>query len=221
MLNRDNNGNGLEYRYIPLEEMKTSKTDEGKMIVEGYAIVYNREANIWGDIEVILPGAATEALKTQDQYYLWQHDRTFPLARVKIGTLTATEDEKGVYIKAEIVNTQFGRDRYEDIRSGLVDKQSFAFNVKEGSDEWVKETKDGKGIWKRTIKVFSVIPEFSAVTWPAYNDTDLQAKRLALRNKPDSEASGRGGTAVLEVLKDARENIIQIRKGEKEYAEKS
>lgn len=221
MPNKDDNNNDLEFRDIPWEEMKATKADDGKMTVEGYAIIYNREAKIWDDVEVILPGASTEALKTNDQYYLWQHIRTFPLARKKIGTLTATEDEKGVFIKAEIVNSQFGRDRYEDIRSGLVDKQSFAFIVKEGSDEWVKETKDGKGIWRRTIKKFDSILEFSAVTWAAYDDTDLQAKRLALRNKPDSEASGKGGTAVLEVLKDARENIQQLRKGEKEYANES
>lgn len=217
---RTKDENNTEYRSIPFGEMRASKSDDGKMVIEGYAIVYNREADIWGDTEIILSGAATEALKTKDQFYLWQHDRTKPLSRVKIGTLTAKEDDDGVFIRAEIIDTQLGRDCYENIRSGLVDKQSFAFIVKEGTDEWAKETKDGKSRWKRTIKLFAKIPEFSAVTWPAYEDTDLQAKRLAMRNKPDSEASGRGGTAVLEVLTDARDNIEQIRKGEKEYAQK-
>ena len=78
-----------------MQEMEARLTEDGKMIIEGYAIVYNKEAEIWGDIEIILPGAATEALKVEDQYYLWPHDVKSPLARKKSETLTVEEDEEG------------------------------------------------------------------------------------------------------------------------------
>lgn len=197
----------FETRHIPMEEMRALKDEDGKLIVEGYAIVYNREGDIWGDKEIILPGASTEALKAEDQYYLWQHDPKSPLARKKIGTLTAVEDKKGVFIRAEIVDTQFGQDCHQNIESGLVDKQSFAFRV--ADDKWKRVTIDGQEVWKRYIEKFSEIPEFSAVTFPVYEDTTLQARmrELALRNKPEPEASGEAGGAPPEVLKESRDNI--------------
>jgi len=204
--------NGLEVREIPMGEMRAVTDDDGKMIVEGYAIVYNREGDIWGDKEVILPGAATEALKVEDQYYLWQHDSGSPLARKKIGTLTAKEDKDGVFIRAELINTQFGRDCHLNIASGLVDKQSFAFLV--ADDEWKRETVEGTEFWKRYIKKFAEIPEFSAVTFPVYTDTTLQTrmKDLASKNKPESGTSEEAGGAPPEVLKESRDNIEANRK---------
>ncbi|GEM_PF-1526648 len=194
----------IEIRHIPMEQMQTRMDDDGGMIVEGYAIVYNREADIWGDKEIILPGAATEALQAEDQYYLWQHDVTLPLSRKKIGTLKAQEDEKGVFIRAEFIDTQFGRDSYKNIDSGLVDKQSFAFRIKDA--RWEVETVDGVETWTRVIEKFKEIPEFSAVTFPAYEETTLQArmKEMAFRDKPKPEASGEVGTAVPEKTRDAR-----------------
>lgn len=208
--------NELEIRHIPMGEMRAVTDDDGKMIVEGYAIVYNREGDIWGDKEIVLPGASTEALKVEDQYYLWQHNPESPLARKKIGTLSVKEDKDGVFIKAEFINTQFGRDCHVNIASGLVDKQSFAFRV--ADDEWKRETIDGIEFWKRYIKKFAEIPEFSAVTFPAYTDTTLQVrmKDLASKNKPQPEASGEAGGAPPEVLKSARDNIEAQRKSVQE-----
>jgi len=202
----------LEIRNIPMQEMEARKSEDGNMIIEGYAIVYNREAEIWGDIEIILPGAATEALKENDQYYLWQHDPANPLARKKIGTLTAKEDEAGVFIRAQVIDTQFGRDCHASVATGLVDKQSFAFRL--ADDEWKSKTIDGTTIWTRYIQKFAIIPEFSAVTFPAYEDTTLQARcrQLAFRNKPNPGTPGRAGATVLEVLKEARANIEMQRK---------
>ena len=202
----------LEVRDIPMTEMRASRDHTGKMTVEGYAIVYNQEGDIWGDKEIILPGAATEALRTNDQYYLWQHDPKVPLSRKKIGTLTTKEDRDGVFIKAVFPDTQIGKDHYDDIASGLVDKQSFAFLV--ADDEWKRETIDGTEFWKRYIKKFAEIPEFSAVTFPVYTDTTLQArmKDLASRNKPISGTSGKAGAAALGLLRESRDNLRARRK---------
>lgn len=200
-----------ETRAINISEMRVETRDDGKMVVSGYAIVYNQEADIWGDKEIILPGASTRTLKEHDQYYLWQHDSSKPLARKLIGTLTAREDEKGVFIEAFFIDSTFGKDCYLAIVTKLVDKQSFAFDVRK--DRWETETRDGKEVWIRYIEEFDTIYEFSAVTWPAYEGTDLgkrsieESKKLARRGKP----TGEDNTAVLEVLKDARSNIEKIK----------
>lgn len=210
--------NGYEIRNIPMGKMQTHKNGNGEMIIEGYAIVYNKEAEIWGDIEIILSGSATEALKVEDQYYLWQHDVKSPLARKKIGTLTAKEDKDGVFIRAQIIDTQFGRDCHMNVMTGLVDKQSFAFRVAEEGDDWKTKKEDGKTIWIRYIKKFAIIPEFSAVTFPAYEDTTLQTrfKELAFRNKPNLGTPGKASATVLEVLKESIINIEMQRTSIKE-----
>lgn len=211
----------LEIRNIPMQEMEARLTEDGKMVIEGYAIVYNREAEIWGDIEIILPGAATEALKVEDQYYLWQHDIKSPLARKKIGTLTAEEDESGVFIRAQVIDTHFGQDCYRNVATGLVDKQSFAFRVNEEGEDWKTKKENGKTVWIRYIKKFAIIPEFSAVTFPAYEDTTLQARcrQLAFRNRPNPGTPGKASAAALEVLKEARANIEVRRKSIEERSQ--
>jgi len=208
-----------ELRYLPVSgaDLRASKTEDGKMVVEGYAIVYNQETVLYDDgeemdVETILPGAATRALESEDQRYLAHHDRSQPLARKSIGTLAATEGEKGVFIHAELVDNQRGRDTFEDIRTGLIDGQSFAFFVAKGGESWEIKDVEGKRVYKRSISEFDSVPEFSAVTFPAYPQATLQARslELALRNRPKPEASGEENTAVLEVMRDSRENLAQI-----------
>jgi len=59
------------------------------------------------------------------------------------------------------------------------------------------------------------------VTFPAYEDTTLQArcKELAFRNKPNPGTPGKAGAAALEVLKEARANIEMRRKSIEERSQ--
>ena len=226
MSKKERQGRTQETRALPIHEIRAEQTESGEMVIEGYAIVYNSETVLYEsedekDVEIILEGASREALKTSDQFYLWQHDRTQPLARVANGTLEATEDARGVKIRATLPDTQWGRDRFADIKSGLVDAQSFAFYLSKEGEAWeiFTDEKDGKKTYRRTITQFAGITEFSAVTWPAYEATTLQARDLeaALRNRPsDSAESQPDATAVAEVMRDARENLEQIRNTNKE-----
>ncbi|HUX12709.1 MAG TPA: HK97 family phage prohead protease [Spirochaetia bacterium] len=207
--------NELEERVIPMNvaELRATQAEDGKMIVEGYAIVYNQETVLYDDgmerdVEIVMPGAATNVLKTEDQRYLWNHKREWPLARKSIGTLSTTEDQKGVPIRAEIVNNQYGRDFFETIRTGLVDGQSFAFRVAKDRIEITMEEKIR--VFRRFIAEFSTVPEFSAVTFPQYEQTTLGARTRnpVFANRSKAEASVRDSrTAVQEVLKDCRENL--------------
>lgn len=203
----------LEVRYRQYKEhgLRAIEDPDGeKLVVEGYAVIYDREAILYEDeeemdIEIIHQGAAAAVLQRQDQRYLYQHNRDMPLARKSIGTLEASEDETGVFIRAELVNNQRGRDAYEDIRSRLVDAQSFAFRTEPSGEEWHIVDRNGKRAFIREIKEFSSLPEFSAVTFPAYEDTTLQARSLdlAIRNRPEPEASGADRAAALEVYRDS------------------
>ncbi len=180
------------YRIIDQEELRVT-IDDDKMIIEGYPIVYNQRTVLWpGVVEIIEPGAATNALGKRTTKVYWNHDTSKPMAGFGNGTLEATEDEHGVFIRAEVQGTVWGRDGYEAIRSGIVNQMSFAFKVIRGQDEWsVEENEDGSILDIRTIKEFDLIPDFSPVCQPAYPTTEVYArsKELICRNQPESETS--------------------------------
>jgi HK97 family phage prohead protease len=195
--------------------MRTTKTEDRKMIIEGYPIVYEKYANLWWFREIIRKGAATEALKRSDELVLWNHETGQPMAAKKNGTLEVKEDERGVFIRADVSKTVWGRDGYEAIQNGIIDKMSFAFEIARNGDNWYWEDFDGVEIEVREIKRFQEIFDYSPVSYPAYKDTKViaKSKTLALRNRPEPGAPGEDNTAVLEVLKDASDNINQMIKG--------
>jgi len=82
----------------------------------------------------------------------------------------------GVYIEADISGTAWGRDGFEAINSGLVDKMSFGFYVNEDGYTEERFVENGKRCCKRSIKKLDRVVDFSPVTYPAYQDTDVQAR---------------------------------------------
>ncbi len=66
--------------------------------------------------------------ETPDVRLLINHEG-LPLARTKNGTLTLTEDDRGLFMDAEIADTSEGRDLYKLVERGDVDQMSFAFRV--------------------------------------------------------------------------------------------
>ncbi len=201
-----------ERRFVPFAgEMRALKKDDGGMLIEGYPIVYGRYANLWGFKEIILAGAATEALERSSELVLWNHATDQPMAARKNGTLEVKEDEHGVWIRAEVSKTFWGRNGYEAIQNGLVDKMSFAFDIE--SDSWSWKDFDGVKIEVREIKKLAMIYDYSAVTFPAYEDTEVTARgrRLALRNRSEPGAPGEASTAVLEAREAALAGLRERR----------
>lgn len=187
----------LERRFVPLANIELRAMGEGEeMIIEGRPILYNRMTTLYADDEyelreVILPGAATEAMAAGEEVLLWNHASSMPMARRSNGTLEAVEDGLGVRIRADVSKTKWGRDGYEAIKNSVVDAMSFGFYLNGDGYKWEREKKDGKVIDTRTITKFSRIVDYSPVTYPAYKDTDVAArsKELALRSQPSMEGS--------------------------------
>jgi len=153
----------------------------GGFNISGTPIVYNRETILYENesfrwIEVIESGAARDALLRAEQVLLWNHDSSKPMASRKNNTLEAWQDNMGVHIKADAGGTVWGREGVEAIRSGLVNKMSFGFYLKEGGYSDERTVENGKRILKRTIKKFDRIVDFSPVTYPAYQDTAVSAR---------------------------------------------
>jgi HK97 family phage prohead protease len=80
-------------------------------------------------IERIAPGAFRKTLtETPDVRLLINHEG-LPLARTKNGTLRLKEDDAGLYMDADLPDTQAARDLYTLVERGDVDQMSFAFRV--------------------------------------------------------------------------------------------
>ncbi len=205
------------FRVIDLQELRISQ-EEDKMIIEGYPIVYGKRTFLWpGVAEIITPGASKAALAKRNTNVYWNHDTAKPMAGFKNGTLEAKEDEHGVFMRAEVQGTVWGREGYEAIQCGIVNQMSFAFTVTREHEEWTRELNaDGSLLEVRTINEFDLISDFSPVSQPAYPTTEVYArsKEVICRNRPESETSEDGSpageltqtpTAVLRKLLNLRE----------------
>ena len=165
-----------ETRFSSIE---TRSDDENKkMIVEGYAIVFDEETLIGdeerGFIEVI-DKCALASTNMKDVPFKYNHnDVTLILARTRNGSLSLEVDEKGLKIRAELIDTTSNVDIYKSIVAGLLDKMSFAFTVK--SQSWDRSGK----IPKRTITAIDRLFDVSVVDLPAYDQTSIQASARSL-----------------------------------------
>jgi HK97 family phage prohead protease len=133
--------------------------------------------------ESIAPGAFRKTLmETPDVRLLINHEG-LPIARTKNGTLTLSEDDRGLYMDAEIADTSIGRDLYKLVERGDVDQMSFAFRVIR--QKWSEDRS------RRVLTEVSLADgDVSVVTYPAYPTTSVEA-REALRSAIDAIKEGR------------------------------
>ena len=167
-----------ERRYIIGAEMrvKGGSGDADPMRIEGYAAVFNTESHdLGGFIERVKPGAFSRAITgKQDVRALVNHDPSAVLGRTKSGTLRVWEDEKGLRFSVELPNTQTARDLYESVRRGDMDQCSFSFRAQK--DTWGEQRcPDGSFIATRDLEDVDLF-DVSAVTYPAYEDTEVHAR---------------------------------------------
>lgn len=156
-------------------------------IVEGLAAVYEQEtriSDIWGEfVEVIRKGAFDDC-DFSDVRLLVNHDfNGIALARSrrnnksdKPNTMQLTVDDNGVNVKADLdtENNEQARALYSAISRGDMDGMSFCFYVGEDGQRWTKEN----GVERREILKVSKVIEVSAVNFPAYSGTNIDARSL-------------------------------------------
>lgn len=142
-----------------------------KKVIEGYFAVFNSETELFaGAYEEIAPGAFDNTL-SNDIRALINHDTAFVLGRNKSNTLDLKVDSRGLWGSIEInENDSDAVNLYERVKRGDVDSCSFGFDIlKEDTDY----RDDGSIKW--TIKEID-LHEVSIVTFPAYDDTSVQAR---------------------------------------------
>lgn len=177
--------------------LKTRAEPEGKKVIYGYFAVFNKQTELFpGAFEEIAPEAFDETIDG-DIRALINHDTTLVLGRTKSGTLTLKTDEQGLYGEIEInENDTDAMNLYERVQRKDVDQCSFGFDIVKEDVDW---REDGTVKW--TIRKV-ILYEVSICTFPAYEDTSVQArsreyenmvqKRMEVRKKKAKERLNNG-----------------------------
>ena len=153
-----------------------SADEEDKLKVRGYAAVFNEPTLIWESdysgykYYEVVDRNAFEGADMSDVCFRYNHgDIAMILARTRNKTLTLAADDHGLAIQADIADTSTGKDVYELIRRGDLDKMSFAFTVEKQKVEYDEKAKT----CIRTILKFDKIFDVSVVDFPAYDGTEI------------------------------------------------
>jgi HK97 family phage prohead protease len=193
-------------------EVRAEETERGKTIT-GRPIVYNSRTDIgWFD-EIIESGALDNADLT-DVRFLVNHDISrIPLARSRRNngnsTMQLIVDAAGMGITVDLdtENNSEARALYSAVERGDISGMSFMFSVRD--EEWDNLESEHP---TRRIKTISSVVEVSAVTFPAYTATTINARskealdnaRSALENARQQQAKplDSGEAKTLELLKE-------------------
>lgn len=169
---------GRELRTIRKRPAEAREGDDGQMILEGHAAIFNEWTVIGGYFqERVADGAFKRAVKENDVRLLLNHSPDGILARTKNGTLELSEDEVGLHYRG-ILNPldPFAVSSYAKIKRGDIDQSSFAFRVLKETWEEADATVAGD-LPKRTI-LEAELYDVSPVTYPAYEGTDVGARAV-------------------------------------------
>lgn len=166
-------------------EVRAEETDNGEKIITGRPIVYGSRTNIGPFDEVIEPGALDSADLTDVRFLVNHNTDMIPLARSRRNngnsTMKMTPDYQGLnldFVKLDVENNTTSRALYSAVKRGDLTGMSFMFSVDD--EEWENLESDHP---TRHIRAISSVVEVSAVTFPAYDATEINTRnKEALEN---------------------------------------
>lgn len=168
-----------ERRVIPTELGTVElRKDAGPPKIAMFVPYNKRSVEIMGFTEIIAPGFFTRSVKNgrtakrnNDIVALWQHDPSWVLGRQANDTLTFDDSEKGMNALVEL-DAEDPMHRHFARRVERRDVTGTSFGFTTIKDEWEF---DDDGNATRTL-VEGKIFDFSPVTYPAYPDSDSEAR---------------------------------------------
>lgn len=156
--------------------------DDGKPMIVGHAAVYGQEAVIAGLFKEVIVRGAFDETDFEDVLFSTNHDlRKIPLARSRRNNANSTMelrlDNDGLFVRANLdtENNADARALYSSVNRGDIDGMSFIFYVEE--ERWEGLDSD---MPTRYIEKIRKVKEVSAVNFPAYTGTDINAREAAL-----------------------------------------
>lgn len=161
-----------------LFEVRAEQDEQRGAILTGRPIVYDSRTNLGCFDEIINAGALDNADLT-DVRFLVNHDLSkIPLARSRRNnansTMHLTPDFQGLsldWVQLDIENNAESRALYSAVQRGDITGMSFMFSI--DGEQW--EDLESDHPTRHITKIGSVV-EISAVTFPAYDATEISAR---------------------------------------------
>lgn len=162
-------------------EVRAKQDDEKGDYLTGQAIVYNEKTNLgWYD-EIIADGALADT-DLKDVRFLVNHNTDMiPLARSRNNNTNSTMQLEvvpgaglSIRVNLDTENNAEAKSLYSAVKRGDISGMSFMFTV--DKDKWDDVDTEHP---TRTITGISKVFEVSAVTFPAYEATSIQARGLS------------------------------------------
>lgn len=174
-------------------EVRAAKEDADDGVIIGRPIVFEQKTDIGPFDETIARGALDKADLT-DVRFLVNHDISkIPLARSRRNNgnstmdLSVDDDGMGIEVRLDTENNAEAKSLYSAVKRQDVTGMSFMFSVKD--DEWQDIDSEHP---TRIIKAIRSVVEVSAVTFPAYESTEIYARnKEALESAKTSLESAR------------------------------
>lgn len=169
--------NTLERRSYTFD-VRATEGENGEKIITGRPIVYEAKTDLGYFDEVIARGALDGA-DLRDVRFLVNHDTLMiPLARSRRNngnsTMKLSTDFDGMsmdFVKLDVENNSDARALYSAVQRGDITGMSFMFSI--DAQEWLDL--ESEHPTRRITKIGKVV-EVSAVTFPAYDSTEISAR---------------------------------------------
>ena len=177
-------------------DIRADTDSENGTYITGRPIVFESRANLGCCDEIIRAGALDDADLSDVRFLVNHNADMIPLARYKEGfknsTMQIQIDKDGLVMRVnlDIENNQDARALYSAVQRGDVSGMSFMSTI--DSDEWEGLETDHP---TRYVNKIGSVAEVSAVTFPAYEQTEISARdkraveeaRKALQKHDDVE----------------------------------
>ena len=187
-------------------EIRAENNEENGNYITGRPIIYDSKTDLgWFD-EVIERGALDKT-DLKDVRFLVNHNTDMiPLARSRNNNANSTmqmsvdEDGMAIRVNLDTENNVEAKSLYSAIQRGDISGMSFMFSIND--EEWSDLDTDHP---TRHIREIGQVLEVSAVTFPAYEDTEISAR--------DKEALD-SAKATLESVKllDSNKRALELEK---------
>lgn len=194
-------------------EVRAEENEEHGHFLTGRPIVYNSRTDL-GWYDEIIEGGALDSTDLRDVRFLVNHNTDMiPLARSRNNTdhstmqMVVDDNGMGIRVDLDTENNAEAKNLYSAVSRGDIDGMSFMFTV--DADSWDDIESEHP---TRTIRAIGKVFEVSAVTFPAYEATSIQARGLsdALDSAKESLESERARLKKVEQKKKLVKLLLEV-----------
>ena len=191
-------------------DVQTRTDEKHGNVIEGIPIVYDVATDIGGMWKEIIDRGALDQADLKDVRFLVNHDiDSIPLARSRNNnensTMQMTVDNDGLHVRVDLdtEGNPRAKELYSAVKRQDISGMSFMFSVK--SDQWDDLDSDYP---TRHITALDKVFEVSAVTFPAYEQTSINARSVET------------GQASLDSAREALESARKVEELRKQILER-